>query len=127
MQGGSLQARLTGHVNWVWDVAFSAAGEILATAGYDGRIQLWRTSDWSVLTCLTGHTGWVCDIAFSPDGALLASAGYDGSIRVWNVGTWQTECAIRVTAPIFDIAWHPNSGELAAAGEGGVYLLQYLS
>ena len=70
-------------------VAFSRAGDLLATGHYDGTGQLWSTETWKpVGRPLEGHDGtrllW---IEFSPDGSTLATAGLDGTVGLWDVTT----------------------------------------
>lgn len=70
-------------------VAFSRAGDLLATGHFDGTGQLWSTETWKpVGRPLEGHDGerllW---IEFSPDGSTLATAGLDGTVGLWDVAT----------------------------------------
>ncbi len=70
---------------YVWSLATSPDGALLAGACDDGVVRLWRTADRSLLRELRGHDGWVGAVAFSPDGQLLASGGGDGTIRLWHL------------------------------------------
>ncbi len=67
-------------------VAFSSAGQTVATGGIDGSIRLWDASGHSLGT-LTGHTGGIVTVAFSPDGKILASSSADNDdpVRFWDV------------------------------------------
>ncbi|UOM35263.1 c-type cytochrome [Acuticoccus sp. I52.16.1] len=75
--------RLEGHQGSVADVAVSPDGTRIASAGWDGKIGLWRT-DGTLERWLTGHDGAVNAVAFVDD-ATLASASADGSLRLWSV------------------------------------------
>jgi WD40 repeat protein/serine/threonine protein kinase len=71
-------------------VALNPAGNVLASAGDDGLIQVWNASDGTALRePLTAHTDWVMTLDFSPDGKLLASGGQDQQIILWDTATWQ--------------------------------------
>lgn len=71
---------------YVWSLATSPDGALLAGACDDGVVRLWRTADRSLVRELRGHDGWACAVAFSPDGSVLASGGGDGTVRLWQLG-----------------------------------------
>ena len=75
----------------VTSLAFSANGRLLATAGGDRKIQLWRISESGAgekpETILQGHSMTVTGVSFAANGSFLASAGLDHTVRVWQVST----------------------------------------
>ncbi len=84
---GEIVGNLTGHEGWIFTIAFSPDGRLLASGGYDGMIRLWEISTGRELLAISGHTGAVRTVAFSPDGKLLASGSDDETVAVWNVTT----------------------------------------
>ena len=82
---GSEVQRITGHDDTLYAVA--AAGDVVATAGYDRTIRLWSLRSGELVAEMPGHNGAVFDLAFSPDGTLLASASADETVKLWNVAT----------------------------------------
>lgn len=99
------------HSDHIWDVATAAAPPalapnghalLLATAGFDGRVSVWRygrTVERAVpelLQELVGHTMRVRDVTFGASGRLLASAAFDGTARVYDLITEQ-RCQLQVT------------------------------
>jgi WD40 repeat protein len=70
-------------------IALSPDGTLLATAGDDHLVRLWRISDRKLLLTLRGHSDWVRTVGFSPDGEILASGGDDRTVRLWNVSSGQ--------------------------------------
>jgi WD40 repeat protein len=101
-------------------VTFSPDGQLLASAGVDQIVRLYRISDGTLLQTLLGHTDAVRMVIFSPDGQLLASGGDDGVIRLWRVSDGTLVRSLEQTASVRSLAWRPDGQVLASstAGEG---------
>jgi WD40 repeat protein len=59
---------------------------LLASAGRDGVVRLWRPATGELVGAFSGHRGWVytlCTVA-GPKHELLVSAGTGRTIRLWN-------------------------------------------
>ncbi|MDX2097631.1 MAG: NB-ARC domain-containing protein [Leptolyngbyaceae cyanobacterium bins.59] len=75
---------------------FSADGTLIAAAGVDGFIYVWRTDTGQRLYTLPAHTHYITDLTFSPIAPLLASSSLDATVKIWDletgrcVQTWQT-------------------------------------
>ncbi|MFF3918444.1 WD40 repeat domain-containing protein [Streptomyces sp. NPDC001852] len=100
--------------------AFSPKDELLASAGSDGKVQLWDpVTGRSRGVVMTGHTGPLTVMAFSPDGTLLASAGSDGKVQLWDPVTGRSRGVVMTdhTGPLTAMAFSPD-GRLLASGGG---------
>ena len=73
--------------DWVWSVAFSPDGNILASGNDNNTIKLWNASKGECLKTLQGHTDRVWSVVFNPDGTTLASASDDHTVKIWHVRT----------------------------------------
>lgn len=87
---GELLLTLSGHDNWINDVAFSPDGTRLVTVSSDRSMRMWAMPTQDTATtvnrpafALTGASE-VWSVDFSPDGELLATASHLAA-KVWRI------------------------------------------
>ncbi|UYV78877.1 WDR1 [Cordylochernes scorpioides] len=92
---------LNDHTKFVQSVRFSPNGEMFASGGFDGKMFVYKTSDYSKVGELgsPGHTGGVYGVAWSPDGQKILSASGDRTCKLWDVAT---------LAPVTEFAMGPD-------------------
>jgi WD40 repeat protein len=77
--------QLAGHKGRVWELALSADGKLLASAGADHMIRLWDFESGKPLGTLVGHQDEVTGLTLDPKGRWLASASPDKTVRIWDL------------------------------------------
>ena len=75
--------RLEDNISTVFAVDMSSDGEMIATAGEDKVLKLWR-ADGLLLHSLMGHQARIWDAKFSPDGKIIATASRDRTVKLWS-------------------------------------------
>ncbi|KAF8560676.1 hypothetical protein P879_10663 [Paragonimus westermani] len=86
----AIQHRCKVHPTYALKVQFSPDSTLLATCGADGKYNLLKTADFSVVTSqkvTASGLYWVWDCAFSADSRFLLTATSDGVARLWNLET----------------------------------------
>lgn len=74
-----------GHEATVKNFAVSDNGELMASAGAERRLILWRLSDGAVLQQFDEvHESEATDVGFLPDNQGLVSVGGGGQVKVWS-------------------------------------------
>jgi WD40 repeat protein len=84
---GAERLRLRGlhdAAGFVYALAFSPDGRLLARAGPENRVCLWDLArPTRPARALLGPGVLTTGVTFSPDGRRLAAAGYDGRVKLW--------------------------------------------
>jgi WD40 repeat protein len=79
---------LTGHKAGISDVEFSPDGFLLASAGYDRRLQMWVVDQEEDLPItMDNNNGNIWKIAFSRNSDYLLASCNNGEIRVWQTNS----------------------------------------
>ena len=110
------------HDEWVWTVAFSPDGRLLAAGEVGGSVKIWNVQRRQILKTLEGDTNTVYAVAFSPDNHRLATAGYDGKVTLWRRSDWERLGTLAANGTIFTVDFSPDSKMLASTGYESVNL-----
>ena len=114
-----LRGVLQGHSDWVFDVAWSPAQDILATGSRDGGIILWDGRSGYAPSDLGRHRDWVFGVAWSATGTLLASCSRDRTVCLWNVRDRRLERSVSLRAPARCMDWDHAHREIVVATDDG--------
>ena len=91
------------------DVAFSADGGRLVTAGTLGDVTVWDTRSGRRLRVLRGHRGPVLSVDVTARGDRVVSGGSDGTMRVFDVRAGTERWSSRVPGRfVADVAFSPD-------------------
>jgi len=98
---------------------FSADGTLIATAGDDNHVMIWKAKG-DPVTTLEACKDTVFHVAFSPNGKRLVSIDSSGGVRLWDTKDWKLLGESRVapaTAGAPTPSWYPDSRRFAVGGD----------
>jgi WD40 repeat protein len=101
----------------VRSVAFNPDGTMLASAGDDGQILLWRTRDHRDPDKLAAKARTeIYALAFHPSNTLLAAGEKDGTVTLWDLKRRAPIWAVENISAVRSLAFSPDCKWLAMAG-----------
>ena len=125
-----------GHTKAVWTAAWSPNGQLIASGGDDGTVQIWDPTTGKLIFTYNGYAGKgqsieVVTLAWSPDGKRIVSSATVSSpgpflpdLRVWDATTGNTLLSYNGHLPhtagnsnvVGQVAWSPDGKYIASAG-----------
>lgn len=89
------------EVDPVVQIDFTTSGDLLASAGHDGKVRLYDETNKALISVMgsgpfqnqtTGHASRVFSVRFMPYSKnVLVSGGWDNTIQIWDVRTGRAE------------------------------------
>ncbi|KAI0435821.1 hypothetical protein F4803DRAFT_573640 [Xylaria telfairii] len=116
-----VEHRLKGHSGFIYPVALSPEGSLLAAGSSDTTIRIWNTTTRKTERILEGHESTVLTVAFSPCGQLLASSSYEyvGTLWLWDVATGETKRVLKIPSPVNITLFSPGGEKLVIGCKDG--------
>ncbi|KAL6768632.1 PRP19 [Auxenochlorella protothecoides x Auxenochlorella symbiontica] len=102
------------------------SGDLAATAGADGCVQVYDVAGARSVAELAGHSKRVNDVRFLGSADLLASASADRTVRLWRRGEAEGDYAAAATladqaGEVVALVVHPSNDYLVAAAADGTW------
>lgn len=115
------------HQKEVNDVLVSPNNKLVASAGQDKLVRIWRFPEGDLLGEMAGHRRGVWSVAFSPIDQVLASASGDATVRLWNLKDFK---AIRVfqghSSAVLRVSFLANGMQLMSSSVDGLLKLWHI-
>jgi WD40 repeat protein len=119
-RNGDLVVVLSGHDDWVEDVAFGPNGNFVVTGSRDHTARIWSVKSGREIATLRGHGAKLTVTRFSPDGRSIITGAANGSLRVWDTGIASPHRVFSGSKrTVQQLAFSPEGRYLIAAGDNG--------
>jgi WD40 repeat protein len=119
MNPADLNATVDAHTAAVNALDVTPAGDLLYSAGKDGKVNVWDTASLELVASVPACQVSINDIVVTPDGAWVVTAGDDGFVKFWDAATSEL---------VWWIAAHEGAANTLAAWqepEGGEEMIVY--
>jgi WD40 repeat protein len=84
----NLKFSVTGHKADISKAVFNANNLTVASASYDGMVNIWDASNGSLIKSFKAHSANIPSLAFSSDGKFLFTLGEEGTVKMWDAGSF---------------------------------------
>ena len=118
----SVKSTFEAHRGLVWLARFAHQGELLATAGDDGLVKLWKPGEAQPIRTFT-HRNAVRGLALAHDDRTLFAGDREGLIRAWSIDSGESLADAEQPGAIHAVAISPDDQTLATAGSDKVVRL----
>ncbi len=120
---GEEKLRLIGHMGGVPAVAYSPAGDILASTGKDRTLRFWSTATGKEIRRIENLAGPGQSLAFSANGERLASTDFSTrKLAIWTVGSGERLLNLEDEHDVANWAWScvfaPDGQSVAVTSQG---------
>jgi WD40 repeat protein len=114
---GSLVFDLKKHTDWIYCVAYSPDGVLLASGDRSAGLCVWEAETGQLYLDLTEHKGAINAIAWRDDSNVIASASDDGSVKMWDMITGKSIKTITAHGGgVMDVCFD-HTGRLVTCGK----------
>lgn len=114
---GTLLFDLKKHTDWIYAVAFSPDGVLVASGDRAGGLVVWEASTGRQFLDLTDHKGAVNSISWRDDSNVLASASDDGTVKLWDMVQGKAVKSINVGGGAVHAVRFDHKGQLVTASK----------
>ncbi|EMI45272.1 c-type cytochrome domain-containing protein [Rhodopirellula sp. SWK7] len=114
---GSLLFDLKKHTDWIYSVAFSPDGVLVASADRSGGLVVWEADTGRQFLDLTDHKGAVNSLSWRDDSNVLASASDDGTVKLWDMIAGKAIKSINVGGGAVMAVRFDHKGQLVTASK----------
>lgn len=98
-------------------LAVDPSGEVICAGSLDSfDVHIWSVQTGQLLDQLSGHEGPISTLAFAPSGGVVVSGSWDHTVRIWSIfNRTQTSEPLQLHADVLDVAFRPDSQQLAVS------------